>query len=303
MASVSGSIVLGDPRNVPGGGTPLPDSFSKVIQNPYQGETLLIENRQSVALNIQPVVGAVAGSSTGAGRPGAGGISVPALSLASVPIDPDADVTVSIARAPEIAMETRQVGNLETVAVGIPGPRNIPYTILPGNSGFHVDELYPLRDCLTVTIRGNIAAGGGQQINVVDFGSFTRPTGVNILQNANAAAVAYPSRPWPNAPNNLDPVFMAVLVVIESLGASSSADDLIMSVTNHLQTIGFPEDGVSEMEVLSRSAAGATGIISNSGIIPIPGAQSIEFTNQGATSAIAYRATYWVGVPHDSPTG
>ena len=301
MGSLSGSIVLGDPRNFPGGGTTLPDSLSKVVQNPYQADTILIENRQSVALNVQPVVGAVPGSSTGGGKPSAGGIGVPALSIASVPIDPDADVIISIARNPLQGMTVRQMANGgQVVPVGIPGPRNIPYTLLEGGGGFHAEELYPLRDCLVITNRHNIAAGGSQQDNVVN------PTGIagtSLLVPASATTPTYPTRPWPKLPSPIDPVIVAFVATIESLGASSSADDLTVSGSPYIHTLGFPEDNLTELDIFSHTAAGANGLFNSSGIIPVPGYQTMAWVNGGATTAIVVRATYWVGVPHDPPTG
>ena len=303
MASRPGAIVLGDPRSYPGGGVALPDSFSKIVQNPDGANTILIENRQSVALNLQPVVGAVQGSSTGGGRPGPGGISIPALSIASVPIDPAADVVVSMARAPGQAMNTLQVGgNSETVAVGIPGPRTIPYLLLDGG-GYHVEELYPLRDCLIIGGRGGTIAAASQRQDVVidPTGSLASTAHALLTPGSNSL---YPARVgWSQTPNATDPVIMAVEVVITSLGASSVASDLVLTGAPWLQTIGFPQAGTADVQLFSTSAAGAAGIIQSSGIIPLPGWQSVSLVNSGGTTGIACRTTYWVGVPHDPPRG
>lgn len=292
-----GSVLLGDPAQAFGGSS-LQEQRAAYVQsigNGDQAAWLTFENRLSAAVNVQPKQSGQAGGS-GAGPVTIGGWTIPSLSLGCVPIDPLTDVVVSVARTPNIDVLTRRSGGgASTELLNGPVPRTCPWMLSP-QGGPHVSSLYPLTDCIILSVEHNVAAGITSGDLCYDLGN----TGNNALLVPDVTVSGpVPRRPWYPRTPGVDSCIMAVQCAITNLGASSVAQDLDCTL-NPTTSIGSVP-GQLDVQLFGSSAA-AANLPAVSPIVAVPGVGAVQWTNAG-TTAIRFIATYWVGLAHDPPAG
>ena len=286
-----GSFVLGDYSLLQVNPRPnTPADIYTEIQNPDRDSWLTITNTSGNSLNVQPAQGLSGGSS------GAvfvqGGQTIPALTIAQVPIDPDYDVLVSVERPTNTGFFTRDL-NTNAVSVGLLGacpPSTIGYQLL-ADGGSSYQELYPFRSCQQITWGHSGLGASIQRVHAVTDGWVNPAADVILLSKFNTSPSTSGYSPWGKNPSH-DSVIRYLQLTITALGASSQANDLIC-------TVGNGGGGITDINLFGGSSVGGN-ITNASAVLDIGAAKSVAWLNNSTTN-ISFIVTYYVGLAPTPP--
>lgn len=211
---------------------------------------------------------------------------IPPLTVETFAIDPDSDFAIMLGSR-GIPLRGRQSGtNAAAPSLLNTSTRTILVALDQDGSAFS-REMFPLRGCAIVTRQASGVAAAASVVYAVSPDDVAG--GAILVWDGRVSALGGGPPAYPD-----EACIMAIQVVVQSLGATATTDQVIGSY--QYTAAGIAQDVV----LFGGSAAGATGLAGNSGIIPIPGASAVQIfnNNSGATPAIAFLISIWVGMPY-----